>query len=130
MNRAAIHPYFGDLTRQILECAQAQQNRLNRRVATALKLVWVMDILRQAFTEKNMLCHLAMAIEDAPTLVVLAQDRDWTYDELLQAIGIDDLCKKHSLLVGMVSRNDGLCRRIYTEEGDGPGFDIYLLPKE
>lgn len=130
MNKAQIHPYFGDLTKQILECAQAQQDRLNRRVATALKLVWVMDVFRKEFTERNMLCHLAMAIEDAPTLVVLTQDRDWAYDELLQAIGIDELCEKHSLLVGKVQCDDGFCPRIYTEYGDGPGFDIQLCPKE
>ena len=49
---------------------------------------------------------------------------------MLQAIGIDELCQQHKLLVGKVSGDYGLCPRIYTEEGDGPGFDIYLLPKE
>lgn len=130
MNRAAIHPYFGDLTRQILECAQYQQERFNRRVCTALQLVELMDVFRKAFVERGLLCQLAIEFRDSPILLVQPHDREWTDDELLQDIGIDTLCEQYKLQVGRVRRDDGLCPRIYTEEGDGPSFDIYLLPKE
>ena len=130
MNRPEIHPYFGDLTRHILECAQCQQERFNRQVCTALQLAGLMDVFRHAFVKQGLMCTPSFKFRDSPILLVYPQDRDWTDDELLQAIGIDGLCRQHKLLVGKVSGDYGLCPRIYTEEGDGPGFDIYLLPKE
>lgn len=131
MNRAAIHPYFGDLTRHILDCAQYQQEQLNRRVSTALQLAGLMDVFRHEFVKQGLMCTPSFELRDSPILLVYPQDRDWADDELLQAIGIDELCQQHKLLVGKVSGDYGLlCPRIYTEEVDGPGFDIYLLPKE
>ena len=130
MNRAAIHPYFGDLTRHILDCAQYQQEQLNRRVSTALQLAGLMDVFRHAFVKQGLMCTPSLELRDSPILLVYPPDRAWTDDDLPQAIGIDALCPQHTLLAGKVRGDYAPLRRNAPETGQGPGCALYPSPKE